>query len=408
VAEDAFDSVIVEDITFYPNPSAVVVGTLPADTGFITGLRSNHDQEQKSMKTKPFAIGLLVILSPALYADFSYTETTQITGGAIVGMMKMAGVFSKQARQAGEPIVSTVMIQGNRMVRSNAMRTEIVDLDHETVTTIDHTRKQYTTMTFEQMRQQIDATIKKAKEQQGADQQQAPADTDLSFEVKVRNTGATKDVAGVSASESILSMAMNATDKKSGEKGSLAITNDMWLAPEVAGYEEVREFQKRFAEKLGTVFGESINPALLASQPGAGKAMADMVKEMSKLKGIPVMQVMRMGTTANGEPLPAASETPLPASSSPATPSAGQIAKDSATSAITSSLGLGGLGGFGRKKKAADPPPAPAENDQTQGPAVLVESNTQMSNFSQASVDASKFEIPAGYTRVEPKIANSN
>ncbi|HEY2039188.1 MAG TPA: hypothetical protein VGG95_05960 [Edaphobacter sp.] len=360
------------------------------------------------MKTKPFAIGLLAILSPALYADFSYTETTQITGGAIVGMMKMAGVFSKQARQAGEPIVSTVMIQGNRMVRSNAMRTEIVDLDHETVTTIDHTRKQYTTMTFEQMRQQIDATIKKAKEQQGADQQQAPADTDLSFEVKVRNTGATKDVAGVSASESILSMAMNATDKKSGEKGSLAITNDMWLAPEVAGYEEVREFQKRFAEKLGTVFGESINPALLASQPGAGKAMADMVKEMSKLKGIPVMQVMRMGTTANGEPLPAASETPLPASSSPATPSAGQIAKDSATSAITSSLGLGGLGGFGRKKKAADPPPAPAENDQTQGPAVLVESNTQMSNFSQASVDASKFEIPAGYTRVEPKIANSN
>lgn len=358
------------------------------------------------MKTKSFAIGLLAMVSPALYADFSYTETTQITGGAIVGMMKMAGVFSKQARQAGEPVVSTVTIQGNRMVRSNAMRTEIVDLDHETITTIDHTRKQYTTMTFEQMRQQIDAAIKKAKEQQGADREPAPADTDLSFEVKVRNTGATKDVAGVSASESILSMAMNATDKKSGEKGSLAITNDMWLAPEVPGYEEVREFQKRFAEKLGTVFGESVNPALLASQPGAGKAMADMVKEMSKLKGVPVMQVMRMGTTANGVPLPAASEAPLPASTSPATPSAGDVAKDSATSAITSSLGLGGLGGFGRKKKAADPVPATPENAQAQGPAVLVESNTQMSHFSQAAADASKFEIPAGYKQVEPKMAN--
>jgi hypothetical protein len=396
----------VEDITFYPNLSAAPVGTLPADTGFISGLRSKDDQEQKPMKTKPFAIGLLMALSPALHADFSYTETTQITGGAIVGMMKMAGVFSKQARQAGDPIVSTVVIQGNRMVRSNAMRTEIVDLDHETITTIDHTRKQYTTMTFEQMRQQIDAAIKKAKEQQGADREPTPADTDLSFEVKVRNTGATKDVAGVSANESILSMAMNATDKKSGEKGSLAITNDMWLAPEVPGYEEVREFQKRFAEKLGTVFGESINPALLASQPGAGKAMADMVKEMSKLKGVPVMQVMRMGTTANGEPLPAASEAPLPASTSPATPSAGQVAKDSATSAITSSLGLGGLGGFGHKKKAADPAPAPTENAQAQGSAVLVESNTQLSNFSQAAADASKFAIPAGYKQVDPKIAN--
>lgn len=357
------------------------------------------------MKTKYLAICLLGALPSALHADFSYTETTQITGGALIGMMKMAGAFSKQARQAGEPIVSTVMIQGNRMVRSNAMQTEIVDLDRETITTIDHTRKQYTTMTFEQMRQQIDAAIKKGKEQQGVDQS-APADTDLSFEVKVRNTGATKDVAGVSASESILTMAMDATDKKSGQKGSLAITNDMWLAPEVAGYDEVREFQKRFAAKLGTVFSQSLNPAMFASQPGAGKAMADMVKEMSKLKGIPVLQVMRMGTTANGDPLPAASEGPLPASTSPVVPSAGEVAKDSAASAITSSLGLGGLGGFGRKKKVAEPPPAASGDSAAQGPAVLVESNTQMSGFSQASIDASKFAIPAGYKQVEPKIAN--
>lgn len=123
------------------------------------------------MKRKYLALFLLGVLPTALHADFSYKETTQITGGALVAMMKMAGTFSKQARQAGEPVVSTVTVQGNRMVRSNAMRTEIVDLDNETITTIDHTRKQYTTMTFEQMRQQIDAAIKKSKEQQGTDSQ---------------------------------------------------------------------------------------------------------------------------------------------------------------------------------------------------------------------------------------------
>jgi len=357
------------------------------------------------MKSKCLVFCLLGILPTALHADFSYTETTQITGGALVGMMKMAGTFSKQARQAGEPITSTVSIKGNRMVRSNSMRTEIVDLDNETITTIDHARKQYTTMTFEQMRQQIDAAIKKGKEQGNSQSEPSTSNTDLSFQVKVRNTGATKDVAGMSTSEAILSMAMDATDKKSGEKGSLAITNDMWLAPEIPGYEEVREFQQRFAAKLGTVFSESINPAMLASQPGAGKAMADMAKEMSKLKGIPVLQVMRMGTTANGDPLPAASEAPLPPSNSPEMPSAGQVAKDSATSAITSSLGLGGFGGFGRKKKTADPAPA-AEAPATQGPAVLVESNTQMSGFSQAAVDASHFAIPADYKQVQPKIAD--
>jgi hypothetical protein len=359
------------------------------------------------MRIRYIAPLLLFALPTVLYADFSYTETTQITGGTIVAMMKMAGAFSKQARQAGDPIVSTVMIKGNRMVRSNPQRTEIVDLDKETITTIDHVKKQYTTMTFQQMKQQIDDAVKKAKEQKKTDTSSNPSDTDVSFQVKVRNTGATKDVDGISANEAILSMAMDATDKKSGQTGSLAITNDMYLAPEVPGYDEVRDFHKRFATKLGTVFSDSINPAMLASQPGAGKAMADMVKEMSKLKGIPVYQVMRMGTTADGTPLPAASEAPLPKSNTPEMPSAGQVAKDSATSAITSSLGLGGLGGFGHKKKA-DPPPADAADKANGGQtwAVLVESNTQMTGFSQASVDTSKFDIPAGYKQIEPKIAN--
>lgn len=108
------------------------------------------------MKSKYLAAFLLCAVPSALYADFSYTETTQITGGSIVGLMRMAGVFSRQARQAGDPIISTVMVKGNRMVRSNAMRTEIVDLDKETITTIDHTKKQYTTMTFQQMKQQLE------------------------------------------------------------------------------------------------------------------------------------------------------------------------------------------------------------------------------------------------------------
>ena len=361
------------------------------------------------MRTRYIAPLLLCALPTALHADFSYTETTQITGGAVVGMMKAVGVFSKQARQATEPIVSTVMIKGNREVRSSSLRTEIIDLDKETITTIDHQKKQYTTMTFQQMKQQIEDAMKKAKEQKQTDTSAAnnPSDTDMSFEVKVRNTGATKNVEGLNTSEAILSMAMNATDKKSGQTGSMAITNDMWMAPEVPGYDEVRDFQRRFAEKMGSVFSDTINPAMLASQPGAGKAMADMVKEMSKLKGLPVQQVMRMGTTADGTPLPAASEAPLPQTKSPDMPSAGQVAKDSATSAIAGSLGLGGFGGFGKKKKVADPAPADAA-DKANAPtwAVLVESNTQMAGFSQASVDPSKFDVPAGYKQVEPKLAN--
>ncbi len=79
-------------------------------------------------------------------------------------IMKMAGTFSKTARQAGEPIVSTVIVKGNRMTRIGQQQTEIIDLDRETVTSIDHQKRQYTVMTFEQMRQQIEKAMQKAKE----------------------------------------------------------------------------------------------------------------------------------------------------------------------------------------------------------------------------------------------------
>jgi hypothetical protein len=349
---------------------------------------------------------LATMASPVAFADFTYTETTQITGGSIVAMMKMAGAFSKQARQAGEPTVSTVMIKGDRMTRINAQRTEIVDLDRETITNIDHVKRQYTVMTFAQMKQQVDAAMQKAKEKQKSDD--SAANTDVKFRVNVRNTGATKDVAGLDTSEAILTMAMDATDKRSGQTGALAITNDMWLAPDIPGYDEAREFYKRYATKLGVVFSGGISQSMLAMQPGAGQGMADMVKEMSKLKGIPVLQVMRMGTTADGAPLPAASEAPLPApAASPAMPSASEVAQESATSAIAGKLGLGGFSGFGKKKKA-DPVPA-AATAPSAAPAtaaVLVESNTEMTSFSQASVDASKFDVPGGYKQVDAKIAD--
>jgi hypothetical protein len=352
------------------------------------------------------ALGVLATSVP-LHADFTYTETTQVTGGSMLGLMKMAGTFSRQARQIGQPTVSTVSIQGNRMSRVGPDRTEIIDLDAETITDIDTLKHQYTVTTFEQMKQQMQAAADRANErQQKADKSttQQPSNTDIKFQVHVRTTGQAKDVAGLNANESILTMNMDATDKSSGQTGSMAITNDMWLAPEIPGYDEVKEFYRKYALKMGTVFSSAVNPAMLAQYQGAGQGMADMVKEMSKLKGTPVLQVMRMGTTADGKPLPAASEAPLPASdANPPMPSAGDVAQQSASSAIASKLSpFGGLGGFGHKKKA-DPPPddpnaAPPATPPTS--SVLMETNTQLTSFSR-NVDAASFAVPAGFKQVQ-------
>jgi hypothetical protein len=361
------------------------------------------------------ALGLSLLLPAAALGDFQYQEATQVTGGSLMGMMKFASHFSKQAKDIGAPVVSSVYVQGNRMARFDPQTIQIIDLDAETITNVDLQKHTYTQMTFEQMRQQFEQAVQQAKQQQAKQQaaapspQQKPDNVQVSYKVNVRNTGSTKQVSGVDANEAILTLQMIGTDTTNGQQGAFAITNDMWMAPEIPGYDELRSFQKRLAAKLGQTFsGSNLTASLTAMQPAAAQGMSDMVKEMSKLKGIPVEQIMRMGATTNGEPLPAASEAPLPPSpSGPEMPSAKDVAQQSASNAIASKLGgfgIGGFGGFGHKKQAQPPPPADDSStttQQTPTSTVLMESKTEMSGFSSTPIDSGKFAVPAGFTQVQ-------
>ena len=358
-------------------------------------------------------IAVLALLSaPPVSADYTYQETTQITGGTIVQMMHMMGRFSSEARKAGEPIVSTIYLKGNRMATVNPDSIQIIDLDKETMTDVDPHKKTYTVVTFDQLRQQIQMAAQQMQKQQAEKPVSAPPpepktdDVKVSFDVKVRKTGVEKQIEGLSSQEAILTMTMNATDTTTQQSGAMAVTNDMWMVPEIPGYNQVRDFQVRFAEKMSTAvagLGMDVSQAL-AQHPGATVALADMGSEMRKLSGVPIQQIMRMGTTMNGQPLPAASEAPLPPDNSPPTPSAGDVARQSVALALTSRLPFGG---FGHKKKQDDPPPAdqnanPQGTAQQPTSAILMESQTTVSNFSSAPVDDAHFEVPAGFRQVQP------
>jgi hypothetical protein len=357
-------------------------------------------------------LAITLATTSAAFADYTYQETTQITGGSIVSMMKLAGTFSSQARKAGDPVVSTIYLKGNRLAHVSADSMEIIDLDKQTVTHVDLLKKTYTVITFDQMKDQV-AKMRQRLQQQPAAQPAAAPPTDsnvqMSFDVKVRETGATKQVSGLDAKEAIMTMTMNATDKTTQQSGAMAVTNDLWLVPEVPGYKQIADFYQRMGKEMGSMTaGVGLDLSkMLAQNPGATQALSDMGKEMQKIKGVPVLQIMRMGTTLNGQPLPAASEAPLPPDNTPAMPSGSDIAKQSAASAITSHLGaFGGFGGFGHKKQAPPPPadPAPATNaSATPTSAVLMESQTAISSFSSAAVDPSHLEVPAGFKQLQPE-----
>lgn len=317
-------------------------------------------------------------------ADFSYQQTSKITGGAMQGMMRVAGAFSRQAR---EPIVSTIMVRGHRMVHLNQHTGQIIDVDKETITDINFDKKTYSVMTFAQMKQMMDEMMQRAQQRGG----QNP--NDVQFKAAVKDTGQTKQIAGLDAKQMILTLTMEGTDQKTGNTGTMDITNDMWIAP-VAGYEEVRNFQKLFAAKLGMAPGQ--NMGMFMQRPELIKGMADLYKEMAKLDGVPVETVTRIGGSGSGAP---GSESTANQQPSSPPPTVGE-------SAAGAALGRLGLGGFGRRKKNTEQQQtsqAPAGTGETQSAAgVLIEMTTDASGFSTAAVDGTKFEVPAGFKEVEP------
>ena len=350
------------------------------------------------------ALPILALTGTAFASDYTYQQTTQLTGGSLLHMMKTVGVFSSQARHMGDPIVSTIYLKNNRLANVSPENIEIIDLDQGNH---DADRRGEKDVLGDNVRADEAGDRKCPGTDAAADLAQQPTqpaanpdaqNVKMSFDVKVRNTGVQKQISGLDSSEAVMTLMMNATDTQTQQQGSMAITNDMWMVPSIPGYDQVRDFYKRFAAKMSdSTMGLGFDfSKMLAQNPAAGQAMSDMAGEMQKLKGVPIMQVMRMGTTVNGQPLPAASEAPLPAEQQG--PTGGQVAK----SALGSMMPFG----FGKKKNNAD-----QDSNQNNGSAqaqptsaILMETQITTSNFSSAPVDPSHFEVPAGYKQVQTQM----
>ena len=333
--------------------------------------------------------GIMAVATLQLPADFTYRETTTITGGAMLSMMKVVGVFSKQAR---EPVQSTVAVKGDKMLHRSQQQATVIDLAAQTVTTIDMQKKTYTVMTFEEFRQmmeQMSQKMQKSQDQGGK----------MEIKVSTKDTGNTKEIAGYQAKELVLRMEMQATDQKSGQQGSMVITSDMWLAPSIAGYQEVRAFQTRMAEKL------AFNPGggMFMSSPEASKNMGELYKEMGKLDGIPVLQTISMGGAAQ----PGSGDSSAqPGGGGQQPQQQQQQQQPAARPSLGGALGgaLGGRFGLGKKKQQDDQASTGQPSQQQQGngnPGSLMEATTEMSGFSSGPVDDSTFAVPAGFKKVE-------
>jgi hypothetical protein len=392
---------------------------------------------------KVAALGVILLGNRFMFADASYQETTQVTGGSMVDSLKSVSFLSKSLGNMFAPMTTITMVHGNQKAVVSKDSTEITDLDRETITHIDTTHKTYTVVTFAEMRQavanlpkQMEQAQAQNKEAQAQQAQQPKTDLKTSFDVSAKNTGVTKEINGLTAQEQVVTMQMHITDPNAPPTEAVnsityVITTDAWIAPDPPEVKEIQDFDMRMGQKLmagmdlsswKSQMSQNAGMAqLFGGKPGSAEAMAQMSKEIAKLKGTRVLEVTRMGGSGTGPGVApdstqnTAQAAPAPANSSGAV--AGQGATDTANQTpagiLGSALGSSALGAFHRKK-AATPPPADASatttttstanGTQTTTSAILMETTTQKSNFSQAAVPSTAFLVPAGFKKVESPV----
>jgi hypothetical protein len=280
---------------------------------------------------------LAVAGSVAVHADFAYTST-----------MKGGGMMGAGARP------THTLIKGDKMKVDTGDNAMIMDFGSQTITHINHTQKTYSVMPFGEITAKVG--------QLGAD-----------IKVDVQETGQRKVISGFNCHEVIMTMDMESP--RAGPQGAamkMRMTMDLWVSPDVPGYQELHAFHQRVSSGPGWA------AMMRGSGAGMQKNMAELQKKMANLNGVPVLQVMKM--TSAGD---AAQNAQM------------QQGMAQARAQLEAMKAKGG-----EQAKMAEQ--ALARMGGASGGA-LMEMTIESSGFSTATIPASDFAPPAGYSKTAAK-----
>jgi len=283
----------------------------------------------------------------------------------------------------------------------------IIRLDAERIDDIDTANKQYTETTFQERRDAAARAVQGAQNAKPAAQQQAPSGAPVDdskcewspAKVELKQTGEHGSFAGADASRATITVTQTCTDKTKGTSCDFVFVLDQWLAADIPGTLETREFWRKYAQKMN-LSGQSAENMQMSSQAvfdrykqGWGEAL----KQAGSLKGYPVKSVFAMQFGG-----PRCKDDSGSGSSSGG--SSGSGSDDSASSntvptspgAAVSSAAMGLFNKLHKKQEAPPPAEAPAP-----GMVQLFQMSTETVAMRTDSIPGAVFEVPAGYRKVE-------
>ena len=211
----------------------------------------------------------------------------------------------------------------------------------------------------------------------------------MDFRFSVDDTGERQRVGGYDAQRFLLTMEMEAEARPEGETemqqaGTMVVLTDMWASRDIPVFQAQSAFEDNSAQRWADA-GASITEgfaAAFADDPRVRVAFEQSMEEAQKIEGMTVKSVTHFVTVAPGQTFDRELAINGKSESGPS------LAQQAGRAAV------GGL--MGRLGRRAQPqePAEPAEPTQ----ATFFTVTNEVRNVSTTSLDASLFEVPAGYT----------
>ena len=344
--------------------------------------------------------------APAL-ADVTLKERTVSTGlaGFGNGTSERTWVIAGDKSRSDELYTYTgrfKTLAGGGKPRNSA---EIVRLDRDVMWSLDPEKKEYSELSFAEMREMMaQASAEAAKSER-------KSDVEMTYKVDVQRTGKKEKVNGFDAENYLVTVTATAKDAKSGDAAAYTMKMDQWLSTQVPGQAEATAYFRKFAEKMGLDPQMRQMSGLLAQYGDALKQAADKLKD---LKGYPVRSTvtMLMGPEATPEQQAQMNKARAEAKQAQAEEKVKKEAKeddqakaDAAGSLASGNVG-GAIGGFlGRKLgKAAEKKAEASTSSQGSGsgtPGGLTITTDVLSVTTGAA--AVGFDVPSDFKKVERK-----
>jgi hypothetical protein len=338
----------------------------------------------RSLLTACFAASL-----PALAnADVTVTQQLTTNGFGPMGLGAMNG--TTVAAISG----SRARIESNLHFKSRFLRVlarhagesaQIIHLDEDRVDELNERDKSYREMTFGEYR----AVMAKATEDVQAAQRQQPMSMSgidesqcewLPPKSSVKRTGERASIAGLEGEHVAVSLVQTCADKKTSQRCDFTFVIDEWLAPDVPGQREQREFWMAYAKKL------DLSGEVTSLQARGAQMIFSRYKDAWK-------ETLGKAAALKGYPLKTAISVQV---GGPSCNNSSQSPADTRTAANPAAALIGLFGKIHKSHDSAptDPPAAP-------GMVELFRMTTETVSIASTPVPPERLQVPPGFRKIE-------